>query len=221
MNAKGDFSLNELAFIHGTDKGSKQIERANLSPKNYAVHYEQRFGHLKNDEFTLVEIGVNSGASIRMWHEYFHRAQIVGIDIRIDSEKLGDIVDSDRIHLVSGDQGDIRFLSSFKEYLRDGFPPVAVIVDDGCHKRASQARSFEYLFHRVLDHGGYYAIEDLQADVQKGEDLLMGEIVEAIQWRIPNGVIDPPVEWIRFYPRMVMIRKAHLIEQWSNLQETD
>ena len=56
-------SLAELARKHGTDKFEH----------GYCPHYEDRFGNLRDQPITLLEIGSWYGQSLRMWREYFPR----------------------------------------------------------------------------------------------------------------------------------------------------
>src|SRR5690349_238611 len=71
--------LTELAVEHGTDKWGRH---------RYTPHYEFHLSHLRDESFTLLEIGIGGyqskragGASLRMWKEYFRHAQILGLDI--------------------------------------------------------------------------------------------------------------------------------------------
>ena len=58
---------------YGTDKGD---------PKTFVDgFYQEKFEPLRNKKLTLVEIGVRSGASLKLWKEFFSkRATIIGID---------------------------------------------------------------------------------------------------------------------------------------------
>lgn len=63
--------LRKLAKKHGTDK----------SVHGYCPHYERRFAGWRHKPITLLEIGVDAGASMRMWRDYFPNAKITGVDI--------------------------------------------------------------------------------------------------------------------------------------------
>src|SRR6266436_5520710 len=86
-------TLDELGHKHGTDKSS--------GGHAYLDWYETFFQPIRYKSFTFVEIGVGSGASIRMWRDYFPNALIVGMDIDDKTEFV-----EERIRISHGDQGD-------------------------------------------------------------------------------------------------------------------
>lgn len=52
-----------------------------VKPAAYLPIYEQLLFPLREQPFTLLELGVWSGASLEMWRDSFPRATIVGIDL--------------------------------------------------------------------------------------------------------------------------------------------
>ncbi|MGC8470130.1 MAG: hypothetical protein ACP5NI_09530 [Acetobacteraceae bacterium] len=64
--------LDSLGILTGTDK--------NLFFGDYLRHYEALFGHLRDQSFCLLEIGVFQGNSLDLWKRYFPKARIVGVD---------------------------------------------------------------------------------------------------------------------------------------------
>jgi len=143
-------SLTSLATIHGTDKWGLH---------KYTPHYERFLGHLRDDRFTLLELGIGGysrtgegGASLRMWRDFFPHAHIAGLDIE-DKTFVAD----HRIHPYRGSQTDPAVLNRI---LTD-HPDVKVIIDDGSHRPEHIRQSFDLLFDRLpLD--GIYIIEDTQ-----------------------------------------------------------
>ena len=110
-------TLNELAEKYGTDKG--------IDGHMYTNRYELYLESYRDLEFNLLEIGVYNGASLKMWKEYFPKANIVSIDI----EERCKMYEEDRINIHIGDQTDTAFL-------RDVFNTYGhfeVIIDDGGH----------------------------------------------------------------------------------------
>ena len=69
-------TLNEIGLEHKTDKSTMT--------HCYLDIYESYLGKWRDKEFTLLEIGVAAGNSLRMWREYFTKAHIYGIDINPD-----------------------------------------------------------------------------------------------------------------------------------------
>lgn len=144
-------SLTALAKQFGTDKWGKW--------HRYTPHYERHLGHLRDERFTLLEIGIGGyarekqgGASLRMWRSYFPKAQILGLDIEDKS-----FVDSDRIRTYQGSQADERLLHQIVSDADD----LKVIIDDGSHRCEHIRATFDVLYPLLPD-DGIYAIEDLQ-----------------------------------------------------------
>ncbi|WP_270887069.1 class I SAM-dependent methyltransferase [Pedococcus sp. 5OH_020] len=143
-------SLTDLAKVHKTDKWGLH---------RYTPHYEERLKHLRDKEFTLLEIGIggfkkerSGGKSLRMWRDYFPRATIVGLDI-IDKSYVA----SERIEVYTGSQTDPELL----QRIADEHPDLKVVVDDGSHVPEHVRTTFAVLFP-LLPPGGIYAIEDTQ-----------------------------------------------------------
>ena len=143
-------SLTEIAQETGTDKWGVHF---------YTPHYERHLEHLRDEEFTLLEIGIGGysrtrqgGASLRMWKHFFPRATVVGLDIEDKS-----FVEEERIHAVLGSQTDEEVLR--RAIADHGVPQV--VIDDGSHVPADIIATFGILFPLLPD-GAVYAIEDTQ-----------------------------------------------------------
>jgi trans-aconitate methyltransferase len=129
-------SLAELAKFYGTDKAEHK----------YCGHYERHLAELRERPFQLLEIGVQTGASLLMWEAYFPAAQITGIDI-----DPAPFPDTDRIDIL---RVNIR-----------AFEPLTlfdVIVDDGSHMAFDITATHHRLWPYLVA-GGWYVIEDLAA----------------------------------------------------------
>jgi hypothetical protein len=138
-------TLNEIATELGTDKAS--------FGHNYVEKYEKFLSEYRNKEFKLLEIGIDKGYSIKMWKEYFTKADIYAIDI-LDLTHMAE----DRVSVIVGSQNDTKFL----EDLSDKHGPFDIIIDDGSHKNEDMMTSFVTLFP-LLKPGGMYIVEDLHA----------------------------------------------------------
>lgn len=146
--------MNELNQIN---EGFELINRTDKNRHGYLNVYEQYFQPLKEKEISLLEIGIWSGASIRIWEKFFTRALIYGIekdpavlDHKFSRAKI-DIVDqSDKIQL--------------ENYSKD--KNFDIIIDDGSHFPLDQILSFQILFEK-LNSGGLYIIEDLHVAYQE------------------------------------------------------
>jgi hypothetical protein len=123
----------------------------------------------------LLEIGMESGASVQLWGNLFpNLQQMYGVTYggRDDSDATtlsfakrqglarGNTTHpSDMFTLYHGDQSDTAFLQGLAADLSS--TPVDLIIDDGSHVPRHQLKSFVHLFP-VLADGGLYIIEDVE-----------------------------------------------------------
>lgn len=137
-------SLDAIGVKHGTDKAS--------NGHGYLGFYARFFEGLRNQRISLLEIGVGTGQSLRMWQEYFPAARIVGVDVDPGTVQYS----GGRISIEVGDQSEITDLTRIAR--KHG--PFDIVVDDGSHFWNAQITTFQILYAFVRD-GGFYALEDL------------------------------------------------------------
>ena len=144
--------LDKLGQKYNTDKASQYTRRGNLTKgHDYLRHYELFLSTLLDEPFTLIELGCYTGASLKMWKEYYAKAHIIGVDL---DEKLARL-EEERISCVCSDAvaDDLpQKLSKFNEN-------IMCIIDDCSHAWGDQRRTFEMLFPMV-NSGGFYIIGD-------------------------------------------------------------
>ena len=160
-------SLDYLIEKYGTDKAIS----------GYSKSYEYLFNDIKNEVTSLLEIGIGSldanidsnfrqiieskyegqsfdhyrqGGSLRVWRDYFPKAQISGIDIAEDCRFT-----EDRITTYICDSTDKSACD--RQLNTDMFD---IIIDDGSHRAEAQLKTFKNFFSRTR-FGGLYIIEDL------------------------------------------------------------
>ena len=143
-------TLDELCVKYGTDK--------QFSQHDFSTKYEFFFEKMRNDKFSIFEIGVCEGASHKVWKEYFPHATTYGIDINPNCKQYQE----DRIHIEIGSQIDQSFLEEFIKNM----PNLRIIIDDGSHIIPHQYMTFELLFPK-LEEGGFYCIEDTHTSYSK------------------------------------------------------
>ena len=119
---------------------------------NYLPYYWLHFRDVRHSVRHMLEIGVQTDHSIRMWEEFFPAATIYGIDIEPNCKQF----EGGRRRVFIGDQGDTTFLQSVADQID---APLDIIIDDGSHRVSHQLATFETLFPRMSDHG-IYVIED-------------------------------------------------------------
>jgi cephalosporin hydroxylase len=167
--------LTQIANLHKVDKGTEHYEK-----HGYTEQYD--FYIPETGKFTLLEIGIWHGDSLRMWNDYNPQLNIHAIDIDTNVYKY--VNETDNIKIYIGDQSDEVFLNTVLE--KSGTPDF--IIDDGSHNRSDIVNSFKILYDR-LTKGGYYFIEDLHAghaEVDKTYDdimsILSNKSYQNIEW---------------------------------------
>lgn len=134
-----------------TDKGSVH---------SYIDVYEELLLPYREKANKVLEIGIFKGNSMRMWEQYFTKAEVHGADC--SDQPHGGMADlrpmiaegSHFIHIMDA-TSELDIQKEFRGMLFD------VIIDDGNHNVMSQLRSYE-LLSKFLTDGGIYIIEDIE-----------------------------------------------------------
>lgn len=154
--------LSDIHTKYSTDKGTDH---------NYIEVYDELLAkYQKLKDINVLEVGVFTGGSLKMFHEYFDHATIYGIDpfIRTDNDALSpeflknnatcaesklieDLKSYDRIKIVKG----------YSQSIILGDTLFSVIIDDGDHRPKTQMETFINL-EQYVSKDGIYIIEDIQ-----------------------------------------------------------
>ena len=162
----------------------------------------------RDDDFSVVEIGIGvngdlgfspaaqgvnaeGGASLKMWQEFFTRAQIWGLDINKATH-----LETERIKTYQINQDSREQLEAFAAQARAGTPPrIRCVLDDGSHASVHQQLTMG-VFFPLLEPGGVYILEDLhyqcfhreEGDANQGyeleEDTKTVDVLQAKQPRL-------------------------------------
>lgn len=138
---------------YGTDKGY---------PKSYVDEfYEDKFSPLIDSEITLVEIGVRSGASLKLWSEYFSKANIIGIDNLSDFNDYQVPINenwtsSEKVTFIDADAYAQETVDKI-----DG--KIDILIDDGPHTLESHIKLLQ-LYIPKMNKDGMIIIEDISYD---------------------------------------------------------
>ena len=126
----------------------------------YTPFYAELFmgKHVKR----LMEIGVCTGASLRMWEEFFPEAEIYGLDV-VPEVIANTTFATDRVKLKLCDASDQNWLRNVALEARGLFD---VIIDDGSHKVEDQIAAANTLIP-FLEWNGHYIIEDVQQGTEQ------------------------------------------------------
>lgn len=155
--------LHEIGIKHDTDKAyfHKYLDF-------YAKYLPKR-----DFKGRLLEIGVLDGGSLRMWREYYPKAEIVGIDIQEPN------IDLPGVTQLQVDSKDILALKELGKF--------DVIIDDGSHMTLDQQLSFYWLYYNQLNKDGLYVIEDIHTsfyDQYKNAKYTTMEMLELLNYKV-------------------------------------
>jgi hypothetical protein len=153
--------LFELVEKYGTDK----------TLSKYTPTYITLFESLQDKITSVLEIGIGTlnpaipssfsgntqhfdyykpGGSLRVWRDYFSKAQIYGIDIAKDC-----MFSEERIKTFLFDSSEKEYCDYYLDNLE-----FDIIIDDGNHDPKYQIKTLRNLFPKLKDNG-VYIIEDI------------------------------------------------------------
>lgn len=137
---------------YGTDKGC---------PKSYIDEfYQEKFESIRDKKLTLVEIGVRSGASMKLWKEFFSEAKIIGIDNLQDHNDNQTPINnnwiSDGVEFIDYDAYSKKIFDILKD-------EIDILIDDGPHTLESHIKLLQMYIPKIKS-GGMIVIEDISYD---------------------------------------------------------
>ncbi|WP_259400362.1 hypothetical protein [Roseovarius sp. SCSIO 43702] len=155
-----NMNLTDLADHYGSDKGSAK--------HRYTEFYHMLFHPYRQRKIAFLEMGLLIGGpehgmdadretgdlpSIRMWMDYFPKAQIHGLDVSDFSWFKHDRFTFHRCDM----ENPAEIAASMQEI--DG--ALDIVLDDASHASHHQQNAFLEIFPRLTS-GGLYVIEDLR-----------------------------------------------------------
>lgn len=127
--------------------------------RHYFDAYHRHLAPFRGTPVHVLEIGIYSGGSLRMWRDYFGpAASIYGVDI----EEACRVYETDGTRVFIGDQADPRFWQRF----RSAVPSLDVVIDDGGHQPDQQITTLRELLPHLRP-GGIYICEDVHHGVRR------------------------------------------------------
>jgi SAM-dependent methyltransferase len=127
------------------------------SDHSYELFYPEVFEKVKdNKDLCILEVGVSSGYSLRMWRDIFSdKTKIYGFDKEYSNLQLTEEERGRFILLPEGSQDD--------SSLFENCPQFDLIIDDASHDPGLTLKTWNILKSK-LKPGGYYIIEDVDAN---------------------------------------------------------
>jgi cephalosporin hydroxylase len=127
---------------------------------HYIPIYEQYFATLRHRPINMLEIGIQHGGGLHMWHRYFHPgSRIHGVDINPNCT----VPDLPNVTATIGDQADPQFWADLLPKLG----PLDIVIDDGGHTMNQQIVSFDAIYPTMSPYG-IYLVEDTHTSLWGG-----------------------------------------------------
>lgn len=127
---------------------------------HYIPIYERHFSRFRGRPVNVLEIGVQEGGGLWMWHKYFHpESTIHGVDINPDCARPA--LPGVRVYI--GDQADPNFWMKFRTWTGT----LDIVIDDGGHTMNQQITAFDSIYPTMAP-DGVYLVEDTHTSLWGG-----------------------------------------------------
>lgn len=175
--------------------------------EHYFEIYHRHFAGFIGKKVNVLEIGIYSGGSLRMWQSYFgDKCHIYGVDI----EAACKAYEEERVSVIIGDQSDRNFWRTFRENVSD----IDILIDDGGHTPGQQQITLEEMLPHLRP-GGIYLCEDIHGRTNKFSAFAAGLVHELNGMNRMSGTLlqsnvtqfQSSIHSIHFYPYLVVIEK--------------
>lgn len=121
--------------------------------EHYFEIYHNHFKKFIGREVHVMEVGIYSGGSLKMWKDYFGPGcKVYGIDI----EQACMIYEDSNTKVFIGDQADRAFWGR----VRKAVPTLDILIDDGGHQPEQQRITLEEILPHLRP-GGVFLCEDI------------------------------------------------------------
>jgi len=187
--------LTELANLYASDKGTRSPNDGSYhGPRlHFTPIYSEYMVSKRMEKLNILEIGVGSGPSLKIFYDYFPNSTIHAIDV-VDQSRHN----NERVKTHICDQSNKVQLTNLMKEIGE----VDIIIDDGSHVISHQQISLGVLFP-YLKSGGQYWVEDLHtsdAEVWMGKTLYGYDMsfndgestVQVIENYIDNKIFNSP-----------------------------
>jgi len=177
--------------LGGTDKQKCEDIGIASDSHSYGPVYEYLLSNVnKKQKSCILEIGVQYGGSMLLWHDYCPNSFVIGVDIenRVH-DKIKSSLKFDRHALFIADAYSQELINKIKDIARDG---IDLMIDDGPHTLHSQC-AFLRLYLPLLSATGVAVIEDIQEPSwfeRLESEIPEGYVTERIDRRKVNGRWD-------------------------------
>ena len=156
--------------------------RASKQGHNYLALYHRHFSEQREQVEKVLEIGVQTDRSVRMWEKYFPNATIYGLDLDPKCKQF----EGGRVKIHIGDQSSPQVLDQLPK-------DFDIIIDDGSHIPEHQIGTFIHLFQNNMKPRGIYVVEDTENRPATNE--FFGQLISLVNFWPQD---DPELNWPHF-----------------------
>lgn len=184
------------------------------SAHGYAAFYDEILGHLRDQPCKIMDIGVNTGGSIRMWEEGFPLATIIGVDHKSRFPTPGPQTTLFRFDVTTPG----KLLEVCKAH-----GPFDFVIDDAAHSGPCTKAILMACFPDYIKPGGWLFVEDIHASYfikdTNGHLDVVKDLVNAIchhgalrhaarvNWKEERTRFDSEIHQLVFRPGIVGIQR--------------
>lgn len=174
--------------------------------RHYFPIYDRHLSKFRGREVHVLEIGVYSGGSLRMWRDYLGEGvHVYGVDIADECR----VYEGPGVRVFIGDQAD----PGFWRWLLAQVPLVDIVIDDGGHQVSQQRPTLEALLPHIRP-GGLYLCEDVHGSFNPFLDYVhnLSRSLHAFQGTEVDAGLQPTefqraVDSVHLYPFVVVVEK--------------
>jgi predicted O-methyltransferase YrrM len=145
-----------------------------------SAYYNNEFTSKRFESISILEIGIHTGLSLKLWKDWFENANIFAIDpckeVDILQEILDEIEVRKNVTIIKDDAYTQHVLNMFE----DG--SVDYIIDDGPHTLQSQLYSIKHWIKKIKP-GGKLIIEDIQS-INDLNNLVLAADETDMKWEV-------------------------------------
>jgi hypothetical protein len=150
-----------------TEYAFQTLQEIYEGPRPFGMHrwhhyipiYERYFAAFRHRPINMLEIGIQHGGGLYMWHKYFHPgSRIHGVDINPNCT----VPSLHNVDATIGDQADPKFWAELLPKLG----PLDIVIDDGGHTMNQQIVSFDA--YPTMSPYGIYLVEDTHTSCWRG-----------------------------------------------------
>lgn len=152
-----------LIKIHENLGKEHKIVTDKMGGHSYLPLYETILSHLKEKAKNVFEIGVCTGSSIKLWHDYFPNATIYGLDIKDSLLESYELKSNNRVKLnINCNAYSDNFIKNFISKMDNDNVKFDMMLDDGPHTAQSMYIFLERYLPLLSDEG-IFMIEDIKS----------------------------------------------------------